>query len=109
MPERPVSGPPRPGGPAGQALAAHIAHVNTKIGPSKGAEWLPVGARVVILAVTMLIIWGACYATGQTITHSQDLTGTTAMAVVGGSHIAGLLLAFALMVGMRRYIAPTRT
>ncbi|MFD3422638.1 hypothetical protein [Streptomyces decoyicus] len=91
-----------------QALAAHIAHINTKIGPSKGPEWLPVGARVVILAVAMLVIWGACYATGQVITHAQDLTGTAAMTLLGGSHLAGLALAFGLMVAVRRYIAPTR-
>lgn len=91
-----------------QALAAHLAHVSTKISPTKGPEWLPVSARVVILAVAMLIIWGTCYATGQIITHDQDLTGVTAKTVLGGSHLAGLALAFGLMVAVRRYIAPTR-
>ncbi|MEU8478106.1 hypothetical protein [Streptomyces hygroscopicus] len=100
---------PRQGaGTREQALASHLAHVNTKIGPSKGPEWLPVGARVVILVVAMLIVWGACYATGQFVTHDQDLTGATAKTVLGGSHLAGLALAFGLMVAVRRYIAPTR-
>ncbi|MFD5342972.1 hypothetical protein [Streptomyces anulatus] len=101
--------PQHPAGTRDQALAAHIAHVNTKIGPAKGPEWLPVGARVAILAVTMLVIWGTCYATGQTVTHDQDLTGATAKTVLGASHLAGLVLAFGLMVAVRRYIAPTRT
>ncbi|WP_327359823.1 hypothetical protein [Streptomyces sp. NBC_01304] len=97
-----------PAGTREQALAAHLAHVNTKIGPSKGPKWLPAGARVIILAVAMLIIWGACYATGQVVTHDQDLTGATAKTVLGGSHLAGLALAFGLMVAARRYIAATR-
>lgn len=100
--------PQTPAGTRDQALAAHIAHVTTKIGPSKGPEWLPDGARVVILAVAMLVIWGACYATGQIITHDQDLTGATAKTVLGSCHLAGLALAFGLMVAVRRYIAPTR-
>ncbi|WP_030382672.1 MULTISPECIES: hypothetical protein [unclassified Streptomyces] len=91
-----------------QALATHIAHVNTKIGPSKGPEWLPVGARVVILGAAMMIIWGVCYGTGQILTHDHDLTGASAKTVLGGSHLAGLALAFGLMVAVRRYIAPTR-
>ncbi|MEU2770675.1 MULTISPECIES: hypothetical protein [Streptomyces] len=101
--------PQTPAGTRAQALAAHIAHVNTKIGPSKGPEWLPIGARLVILAAAMLIIWGACYATGQNVTHDHDLTGATAKTVLGGSHLVGLALAFGLMVAVRRYIAPTRT
>jgi hypothetical protein len=100
--------PRQPAGSRDEALATHIAHVNTKIGPSKGPEWLPVGARLVILAVAMLVVWGACYATGQVITHDQELTGATAMTVLGVSHLAGLALAFGLMVAARRYIAPTR-
>ncbi|MFJ2819122.1 hypothetical protein [Streptomyces sp. NPDC087294] len=100
--------PQHPAGTREQALAAHIAHVNAKTGPSRGPEWLPVGARVVILAVAMLVVWGACYATGQIITHDQGLTGATAKTVLGGSHLAGLALAFGLMVTVRRYIAPTR-
>ncbi|MFJ7416743.1 hypothetical protein ACIQWZ_39030 [Streptomyces sp. NPDC098077] len=56
----------------------------------------------------MLAIWGACYATGQMITHDQDFAGVTAKTVLGSSHLAGLALAFGLMVAVRRYIAPTR-
>ncbi|WP_371793784.1 hypothetical protein OG285_38500 [Streptomyces sp. NBC_01471] len=91
-----------------QALAAHLAHATAKAGPSKGPKWLPSGVRVVILVVAMLMVWGACYATGQIVAHGQDLTGATAKAVFGGSHLAGLALAFGLMVAVRRYIAPTR-
>ncbi|MGW0844299.1 hypothetical protein ACWD26_30000 [Streptomyces sp. NPDC002787] len=100
--------PQLPAGTREEALVAHLAHVQTKIGPSRGPQWLPVGARLIILAVAMLVIWGACYATGEVIAHGQDLTGAIAKTVVGGSHLVGLALAFGLMVGARRYIAPTR-
>ncbi|MFD8727777.1 hypothetical protein [Streptomyces sp. NPDC059611] len=100
--------PQVPAGTREQALAAHVAHVTTKIGPPKGPTWLPGGARVLILAVSMLVLWGACYATGQFVANGQDLTGATATVVLGGSHFAGLALAFGLMVAVRRYIAPTR-
>ena len=97
--------PHHPAGTREQALAAHITHVNAKIGPSKGPEWLPVSVRVVILMAAMLIIWGACYATDRIV--AQDLTGATAKTVLGSSHLVGLALAFGLMVAARRYIGPT--
>ncbi|WP_143657760.1 hypothetical protein [Streptomyces sp. MNU77] len=100
--------PRQPAGTREQALSTHVAHVSTKVSPSKGPEWLPVGARLVILAAVMLIIWGACYVTGQNVTHDHDLTGATAKTVLGGFHLLGLTLAFGLMVAVRRYIAPTR-
>ena len=100
--------PQQPGGTHDQALAAHLAHVNTKICPPKGPQWLPAGARLVILAAAMLAIWGTCYATGQIITHDQALTGAAAKGALVGAHLAGLVLAFGLMLAVRRYIAPTR-
>ncbi|MEU5978504.1 hypothetical protein [Streptomyces sp. NPDC047315] len=100
--------PRHPAGSRAQALAAHLAHVSTKTDPPKGSEWLPIGARVAILAVTMLTVWGACYATGQIIAHEQSLAGATAKAVLGSSHLAGLALAFGLMAAVRRFIAPSR-
>ncbi|MEV7417716.1 hypothetical protein [Streptomyces sp. NPDC089919] len=100
-----------PGQTAGtrdQALAAHLAHVTTRTGPSKGPHWLPVGARLLILAGAMALVWGLCFTAGQIITDTQDLTGAAAKAVLAGAHLTGLLLAFGLMVAVRRYIAPTR-
>ncbi|MFJ7258235.1 hypothetical protein ACIQWV_38355 [Streptomyces sp. NPDC098085] len=91
-----------------QAFAAHADHVSTRLGPSRGPARLPLGARAALLTVAMLAAWGACYTTGQIITHNQGLTGATAKAVLGGSHLAGLTLAFGLMLAVRRYIAPTR-
>ncbi|MEV1092389.1 hypothetical protein [Streptomyces microflavus] len=55
----------------------------------------------------MLIAWGACYATGQVVPHGQDLTGAASKTVLVGPHLAGVALAFGLMVAARRYIAPT--
>lgn len=90
------------------ALAAHLAHVNTRTGPPKGPAWLPLGARVAILLTVMLAVALACYATGQAVVHVQDLTGATAKAVAAGSVVTGFSLAFGLMVAARHYIAPTR-
>ncbi|WP_149561557.1 hypothetical protein [Streptomyces cacaoi] len=90
-----------------QALAAHIAHVNTRLGPSKGPAWLPVGARVILLLVAMVMLWAACYITGRTAVDSTGLTGAAANSVLVGSVLAGFALAFGLMVTVRRYIAPT--
>ncbi|MFD0196222.1 hypothetical protein ACWHAN_24020 [Streptomyces albidoflavus] len=84
-----------------QALTAHLAHVNTKLGPSKGPKWLAVGARLVILMLAMLAIWMGCYITGEMLADGSKL-------IVAGSILIGAALAFGLMVGMRRYIAPTR-
>jgi hypothetical protein len=64
--------------------------------------------HLLLLAVAMLVIWGACYATGQITAYDQDLTCATAKTALGGFHLAGLALAFGLMAAVRRYIAPTR-
>ncbi|WP_433860311.1 hypothetical protein [Streptomyces kronopolitis] len=100
--------PSLPAGSRDQALAVHLAHVKTKTSAPKGPQWLPEGARVIILAVAMLAVWGACYAAGEVITHETALTGTPAKAVVLGSVMTGFSLAFGLMVATRHYIAPTR-
>ncbi|MEU5445793.1 MULTISPECIES: hypothetical protein [Streptomyces] len=91
-----------------QALASHVAHVGTKVGPAKGPDWLPVGARVVVLVLVMAIVWGVCFAAGQIVAHEYGLTGAALKAVLGGANLTGLALAFGLMVAVRRYIAPTR-
>ncbi|MFI8944113.1 hypothetical protein [Streptomyces syringium] len=90
-----------PAGTREQALAAHLAHVNTKIGPSKGPKWLPVGARLVILMLAMLAIWTGCYITGEVLADGSKV-------IVAGFILTGFALAFGLMVATRRYIAPTR-
>ncbi|WP_186782499.1 hypothetical protein [Streptomyces sp. CBG9] len=92
---------PHPAGTREQALTAHLAHVNTKLGPSKGPKWLPVGARIIILMLAMLAIWMGCYITGEMLADGSKL-------IVAGSILIGAALAFGLMVAMRRYIAPTR-
>ncbi|MFI8287402.1 hypothetical protein ACIF84_30690 [Streptomyces albidoflavus] len=92
---------PHPAGTREQALAAHLAHVDAKLGPSKGPKWLPVGARLVILMLAMLAIWMGCYITGEMLADGSKL-------IVAGSILTGSALAFGLMVATRRYIAPTR-
>ncbi|MEV0776574.1 hypothetical protein [Streptomyces sp. NPDC050428] len=39
---------------------------------------------------------------------AERITGAAAMTILAGSHLAGLVVAFGLMVGARRYVAPTR-
>ncbi|WP_446045343.1 hypothetical protein [Streptomyces olivaceus] len=97
-----------PPGTHENALNVYLAHIDAQTGPAKGPEWLPVGVRVALLALVMVIAWGACFVAGQIVAHHQDLTGASAVAVRGGSDLAGLALAFGLMVAARRYIAPTR-
>jgi hypothetical protein len=48
----------------------------------------------------MMVVWGTCYATGRSLSDSR--------AVLVASHLAGLTLAFGVMVAARRFIAPTR-
>lgn len=100
--------PQLPAGTRDQALASHIAHVNTRLGPSRGPTWMPLGPRVAILAITMLLTWLGCYAAGHLVVDELDFGTTATMAVLGGFHFVGLALAFSLMVAFRRYIAPTR-
>ena len=95
-------------GTRGRALAAHLAHVGTRLGPSRGPAWLPVGARLAILFVAMMALWGACLALGHVIIRHYGLTGGAAPAARVGFTLAGLALAMGLMVAARRYIAPTR-
>ncbi|MER6605852.1 hypothetical protein ABT282_08025 [Streptomyces sp. NPDC000927] len=98
--------PDLPAGTREEALAAHIAHVNTKLGPTKGPKWLPESARLAILLVAMVAIWIGCYAVGEML--ADDFTGVAAKMVVLGSVLTGFALAFGLMVATRHYIAPTR-
>ncbi|MGW7054513.1 hypothetical protein [Streptomyces sp. NPDC054888] len=66
-----------------------------------------VTAFCVVLAAAMLDQVGrSATPPARGITHDQDLTGATAKTVLGGSHLAGLALAFGLMVAVRRYIGP---
>ncbi|PNG22441.1 hypothetical protein [Streptomyces cahuitamycinicus] len=86
--------PPHLAGSRGEAERAHARHAATRLGPER------LGLRVAALVVAMLVVWGACYATGRSLSDSR--------AVLGASHLGGLTLAFGLMVAARRFIAPTR-
>ncbi|MEW2434348.1 hypothetical protein AB0952_09205 [Streptomyces caniferus] len=87
-----------------QALSGHLAHVTSRLGPSKGPGWLPVGLRLFLLAAAMMLVWAASFATGHVIGRSTSNSGL----VLAAFHLLGLGLAFGLMVAVRRYIAPTR-
>ncbi|MFJ8676719.1 hypothetical protein [Streptomyces sp. NPDC093589] len=86
-----------------QAITSHLAHITSRLGPSKGPAWLPVGLRIFLLTAAMMLIWAASYATGHVIARSTGHSG-----LVAAFHLLGIGLAFGLMVAVRRYIAPTR-
>ncbi|MFI5987297.1 hypothetical protein ACIBEA_41310 [Streptomyces sp. NPDC051555] len=91
-----------------QAAADHLAHAASRLAVARGPARLPLGARTTILVTAMLAVWAASYATGQALTDHYGLDGATAKALLAGSHLAGLTVAFGLMVALRRFIAPTR-
>lgn len=86
--------PAHPPGSREEAERAHARHAATRLGPER------LGLRLSALVVAMLAVWGTCYATGRSLSGSS--------AVLAVSHLAGLALAFNLMVAARRFIAPTR-
>ncbi|MFB6881240.1 hypothetical protein ACFCY8_10440 [Streptomyces noursei] len=87
----------------GQARANHLAHLTSRLGPSKGPTWLPLGLRLFLLIAGMMLIWAAAYAVGHVIAR----TAGHPTVVLAAFHLAGLGLAFGLVITVRRYIAPT--
>lgn len=94
-------------GVPGEVMRAHLAHVTSRTGPSRGPAWLPVGLRVALLLVVMAAVWVGCYAAGQAAPGWWALTGASAAAARLGGVLAGWAAAFGLMVGCRRWVAPT--
>lgn len=88
------------------ALRAHMGHVETRIGPQKGPAWLPEGARIIMLMVAMMSVWAGIFIAGYVVARGLD--GTAADLTRAAFTVMGMGAAFTLMVGMRRYIAPTR-
>ncbi|GGN41088.1 hypothetical protein [Streptomyces fuscichromogenes] len=100
--------PPHPAGTRDQALAAHIAHVSTRTGPSKGPEWLPLDARVILLLLGCMALWAGSYTGSLALTDAMHLTGVGAAGIRIGGVLTGFAAAGCLMVAVRHYIAPTR-
>ncbi|ALV39324.1 hypothetical protein [Streptomyces sp. CdTB01] len=100
--------PHRPAGTRDQALATHIAHVNTRIGPSKGPDWLPLGARLVLLFLGCMALWAGSFVGALELADAMHLTGSGAAGARVGGVLTGFVAAGCLMVAVRRYIAPTR-
>ncbi|MEV4506654.1 hypothetical protein [Streptomyces klenkii] len=92
-----------------QALAAHLAHVDTRLGPSRGPAWLPLEARLALLFVGCLALFGASILGAAALVEALHLTGTAALSARAGGVLVGFLAAGSLMVAVRRYIAPTRS
>ncbi|MEU9405796.1 hypothetical protein AB0E08_08825 [Streptomyces sp. NPDC048281] len=100
--------PPHPAGTRDQALAAHTAHVSTRIGPSKGPQWMPLGTRLVLLILSCMALCAGAYAGSLALTEAMNLTGAGAGAVRIGGVLTGFAGAGCLMVAVRHCIAPTR-
>ncbi|MDX2576721.1 hypothetical protein PV332_14705 [Streptomyces scabiei] len=100
--------PHPPAGTRDQALATHIAHVNTRIGPSKGPDWLPLGARLVLLFLGCMALWAGSFVGALELADAMHLTGSGAAGARVGGVLTGFAAAGCLMVAVRRYIAPTR-
>ncbi|MGA5202776.1 hypothetical protein [Streptomyces variegatus] len=100
--------PAHPAGTRAQALAAHVDHARTRLGPTRGPAWLPVGVRIVVLLLLMLAVALACYFGGLALVEGYDLTGARAASVRAGSVLGGFASAFGLMVAARHFIAPTQ-
>jgi hypothetical protein len=100
--------PATPPGTRGQALADHLDHARTRLGPPRGPAWLPLEARLVVLLLLMLAVALGCYFGGLVLVDHYALTGPGAMSVRAGSLLGGFSGAFLLMVAARHFIAPTR-
>ena len=91
--------------PSGSRLAPHVAHFAASQRIS-GPPWLPLGIRLVLLAVADLGLLLAAVAAGQaTVPHPH---GPAAYAGRLALVLAGMAAAAVLTVGVRRYIAPAR-
>ncbi|MFK8851122.1 hypothetical protein [Streptomyces sp. Ac-502] len=91
-----------------QALAAHLAHVSTRLGPSRGPTWLPEGARIVLLILGCAALFAGSVAAAFALDQGLRLDSPASQLVRVAGVLLGYLLAAALMVAVRRYIAPTR-
>lgn len=98
----------RPGIPE-EALAAHRAHVDTRLGPSRGPAWLPLEARLVLLLVGCLVLFASSLLGTTAVTRYLHATGAASLGIRAGGVLVGFLAAACLMVAVRRYIAPTRS
>lgn len=90
------------------ALTAHAAHVSSCLKPAKGPTWLPMSVRIALLLAAMFLTVMTAFVAGQIVVHRAEPSGVGAKATLVASQLAGYGLAFALMVAVRRYIAPTR-
>ncbi|MFD8509678.1 hypothetical protein ACFV27_00830 [Streptomyces antimycoticus] len=100
--------PAAPAGTRGQALAAHLDHVRTRLSPTRGPSWLPAEVRIVVLLLLMLAVALGGYFGGLVLVDHYALAGPGAMSVRAGSLLGGFGGAFLLMVAGRHFIAPTR-
>ncbi|MCB5910346.1 hypothetical protein [Streptomyces pinistramenti] len=89
-----------------EAITTHIAHVKTRLGPSRGPAWMPVGVRLTLLvAVGLALVGGAVIGTQILGAH---LDGAAVYVVRGAGPLLGFAAMGILMVATRHYIAPTR-
>ncbi|MEU2514716.1 hypothetical protein [Streptomyces syringium] len=100
--------PHHPAGSRDQAVAAHLAHVSTRLGPSRGPAWLPVEARLLLLFVGCLALSAAGLLGSMALVEKLHLAGSASLGIPASGILAGFAAAGCLMVAVRRFIAPTR-
>ncbi|MFI0742320.1 hypothetical protein ACH4PU_30240 [Streptomyces sp. NPDC021100] len=91
-----------PDGSPEAALAAHCAHVNTRLGPTH------VGLRTALLFVGCMAVWAAVLTGSVQLAHGLELSHTAIKVATACGTLLGAAGAFGLMVACRRFIAPTR-
>jgi hypothetical protein len=88
------------------ALSAHMEHVDTRLGPSGGPDWMPLGVRLTLLMVACLALFLATqFGATLVIDHRS---GAAANTIRGGAVVLGFAEVCVLTVAVRRFIAPTK-
>ncbi|MGW0335495.1 hypothetical protein ACWD0J_27095 [Streptomyces sp. NPDC003011] len=88
------------------ALAAHAEHVATRLGPSRGPDWMPLGVRLTLLMIACLALFMGTQFGATLLIH--DHTGAAAATVRAGAVLMGCVEVCVLTVAVRRFIAPTK-
>jgi hypothetical protein len=88
------------------ARAAHAEHVATRLGPSRGPEGMPLGARLTLLMIACRALFLGTQLSATLLIDNH--TGTAVAAVRAGAVLLGCVEVCVLTVAVRRFIAPTK-
>ncbi|MEU5476771.1 hypothetical protein [Streptomyces mirabilis] len=88
------------------ALSAHMEHVSTRLGPSRGPDWMPLGVRLTLLMIACLALFMATQFGASLVIGNR--TGAEANTIWAGAILLGFAEVCILTVAVRRFIAPTK-